>query len=202
MYSSRILRGMAVTLLIAVANLLVYAYTSLAGGNFLVTGDSALLSYGQFNHSVFNGEYWRLFTAMFIHTNIVHLLGNIFFLIVFGLRAEELFSKGEYLIIYFLSGLTGNILTLALGPTVLSAGASGAIFGLFGACIIFIRRTLGQSLIGALIYSFFLLTITGTAPNVNILAHFGGLIAGLMMGYVFSLKRDSQAIYSYRVNGS
>lgn len=199
MYSSGILRGMAVTLLIAAANLLVYAYTSLASGNFLVTGDFALLSYGQFNNFVFNGEYWRLFTAMFIHTNIVHLLGNIFFLIVFGLRAEELFSKGEYLTIYFLSGFTGNILTLALGPTVLSAGASGAIFGLFGACTIFIRRTLGQSLVGALLYSFFLLTITGTAPNVNILAHFGGLIAGLILGYAFSSKREAQATYSYDI---
>ncbi|MEM2815754.1 MAG: rhomboid family intramembrane serine protease [Candidatus Bathyarchaeia archaeon] len=195
MYSSGIMKGMVITLLIAIANLLVYTYTSLAGGNFSVTGDFVLLSYGQFNNFVFNGEYWRLFTAMFIHTNIVHLMGNIFFLIVFGLRTEELFSKGEYLIIYFLSGLTGNILTLALGPTVLSAGASGAIFGLFGACTIFIRRALGQSLFGALLYSFFLLTITGTAPNVNILAHFGGLIAGLVLGYVFSFKRKSQTTY-------
>ncbi|MCS7096376.1 MAG: rhomboid family intramembrane serine protease [Candidatus Bathyarchaeota archaeon] len=195
MYSSRILREITVTLLIAIANLLVYAYTSLAGGDFLVTSDFALLSYGQLNHSVLNGEYWRLFTAMFIHTNIVHLLGNIFFLIVFGLRAEELFSKAEYLAIYFLSGLTGNILTLALGPTVLSAGASGAIFGIFGACTIFIRRTLGQSLFGALLYAFFLLTITGTTPNVNILAHFGGLIAGLILGYVFSSKREHNATY-------
>lgn len=193
------MKGMVVTLLITMANLLVYAYTSLAGGNFLVTGDFALLSYGQFNNFVFNGEYWRLFTAMFIHTNIVHLLGNIFFLIVFGLRTEELFSKGEYLIIYFLSGLTGNILTLALGPTVLTAGASGAIFGLFGACTIFIRRALGQSLFGALLYSFFLLTITGTAPNVNILAHFGGLITGLVLGHVFSFKRKSRQPTSYEI---
>ncbi len=179
------------TYVLIFANLTVYAYTSIIGGNFIFTGDEALERYGQVNSFVMNGWYWQLFTSMFVHMNIVHLLGNMFFLTVFGLRAEELFTLPEYLVTYFLSGLTGNLLTLFLGPNIVSAGASGAIFGLFGACTIYVRRTIGQSLVSALLYSFFLLMIS-TAPGVNVLAHFGGLVAGLLIGYGLAPRRKIQ----------
>jgi rhomboid protease GluP len=146
------------------------------------------------------GWHWQLFTAMFVHLNIVHLLGNMFFLLVFGLRAEELFSVPEYLAIYFLSGLTGNLLTLLLGPYTVSEGASGAIFGLFGACTIYLRRAIGQSMVSALLYSFFLLMIFSCSPNVNFLAHFGGLATGLLMGYAVADRRMFKM--EYRYNGS
>ncbi|MGB9853854.1 MAG: rhomboid family intramembrane serine protease [Candidatus Bathyarchaeales archaeon] len=186
------------TYMLILANFAVYAYTSIIGGNFIFTGDEALERYGQVNSFVMNGWYWQLFTSLFVHVNIIHLLGNMFFLTVFGLRAEELFILPEYLATYFLSGLTGNLLTLLLGPTIVSAGASGAIFGLFGACAVYIRRAIGQSLVSALLYSFFLLMIS-TAPGVNVLAHFGGLVAGLLIGYVLASKRKFRINYQYRV---
>jgi rhomboid protease GluP len=114
------------------------------------------------------------------------------------LRAEELFSLPEYLATYFLSGLAGNLLTLLLGPTIVSAGASDAIFGLFGACTVYIRRAIGQSLVSALLYSFFLLMVS-TAPGVNVLAHFGGLAAGLLIGYVLASRRKFRITYQFRV---
>jgi len=179
-------------------NLAVYAYTAIISGNFIFTGDEALERYGQVNYLVMNGWYWQLFTSLFVHVNVVHLLGNMFFLTVFGLRAEELFSLPEYLATYFLSGLAGNLLTLLLGPTIVSAGASGAIFGLFGACAVYIRRAIGQSLVSALLYSFFLLMVS-TAPGVNVLAHFGGLAAGLLIGYVLASRRKFRITYQFRV---
>jgi len=144
------------TYLIVALNMAVYAYTSIVGGDFMETSYDVILQYGQVNYFVMNGLYWQLFTAMFIHVNIIHLLGNMLFLLIFGLRAEEMFSIQEYLLIYLLSGLAGNLLTLLFGPLAPpSAGASGAIFGLFGACTIYLRRTVGQSIIGALLYSLF-----------------------------------------------
>jgi rhomboid protease GluP len=185
------------TYIIIALNIIVYVYTSIIGGNFVTTSDAVIWNYGQVNYLVmYYGCYWQLFTAMFVHVNIMHLLGNMFFLLIFGFRAEELFAIQEYLLIYFLSGLVGNLLTLLLGPSVVSAGASGAIFGLFGACIVYFRRAIGQSIIGALMYAFFLLMI-GSGSNVNYLAHLGGLAVGLLIGYGLATKRRFRVTYRY-----
>ncbi len=191
-----------ITYILMAVNIAVYIYTSLAGGDFLVTGNNMLYQLGQVNGLVlYEGAWYQLFTSMFIHASIVHLIGNMFFLLIFGLRGEEMFSLPEYLAIYFLGGLAGNVLSLVMGPYFSSVGASGAIFALFGACVIYDRRSLGQSIVGALIYAFFLFIISA-GPNVNYLAHLGGLGTGLLIGYVLALKRRGEAryrtTYSYR----
>jgi rhomboid protease GluP len=94
-------------------NIAVYVFTSVAGGNFLETSDDMIVQYGQVNVLVLNGWYWQLFTSLFVHASITHLVGNMLFLFIFGLRGEEMFSLPEYLAIYFLGGLTGNLLSLA-----------------------------------------------------------------------------------------
>jgi rhomboid protease GluP len=175
----------------------IYAYTAILSNNFFMIDDSVLIIYGQFNLQVFRGAYWQLFTSMFVHVSIMHILGNMFFLLIFGLRAEEIFSTPEYLLIYFLSGLAGNLLTLLFGPNMISAGASGAIFGLFGACTIYFRRAIGQSIMSALVYAFFLFMLS-VSPNVNFLAHFGGLAVGLLMGYWLAATRKTKVKYEYR----
>ena len=184
------------TYILIALNIAVYVYTSVAGGNFLNTSDDMILLYGQVNGLViYNGWYWQLLTSMFVHASITHLVGNMLFLLIFGLRGEEMFSLPEYLLIYFLGGLTGNLLSLAFLPlNVPSAGASGAIFAMFGACTIYARRAVGQSIIGALIYAFFLLLLS-SGPNVNDSAHIGGLLAGLLIGYVLAIKRKPAAVY-------
>ncbi len=177
------------TTFLVMANMLVYVYTSVVGGNFIQTSDSALYQWGQFNLYVMNGWYWQLLTSIFVHVDIIHLSLNMLFLLIFGFRAEDLFSQEEYFFVYFLSGLSGNLLTLLLmHPLTLSAGASGAIFGIFGACVIYLRKTFGQSIVGALLYSFLLLMMT-TGRDVNIFAHFGGLAAGLIIGYALAESR-------------
>jgi rhomboid protease GluP len=182
-------------------NVAVYVCTSLIGGNFLATEDAVIWQYGQVNLLVMKGWYWQLFTSMFIHASITHLFGNMLFLLIFGFRAEELFSGWEYLLIYFLSGLVGNMLTLLLGPDMVSVGASGAIFGVFGAATIYSRRAIGQSIISALLYSFFLLMIS-SGPEVNNAAHFGGLAIGLIVGYALALRKKPPAKYQYRFSYS
>jgi rhomboid protease GluP len=193
MYSSQKFKP---TFILIALNVAVYVYTSVAGGNFLETSNDMILLYGQVNGSViYYGWYWQLLTSMFIHASIAHLAGNMLFLLIFGLRGEEMFSLPEYLLVYLLGGLTGNLLSLVFLPLdVPSVGASGAIFAMFGACAIYARRSVGQSIIGALMYAFFLLLLS-SGPNVNDLAHIGGLVTGLLMGYVLAIKRKPAAKY-------
>jgi membrane associated rhomboid family serine protease len=185
------------TYILIALNIAFYVYTSVAGGDFLNTSDSMILRYGQVNGFViYNGWYYQLFTSMFVHANIAHIAGNMLFLLIFGLRGEEMFSLPEYLLVYFIGGLAGNLLSLWLLPlNVPSVGASGAIFALFGAVAVYSRRSISQSIIGALIYAFFLFFIS-SGPGVNIFAHFGGLVAGLLIGYVLAARRKPGTKYT------
>lgn len=190
-------RFMPAYILVA-ANIAVYALTSYIGGSFLETDFySVIRVYGLYTSAVLNGEVWRLFTSLFVHANIAHIAGNMLFLFIYGLRAEEMFDLKEYMAIYFLSGLAGN--ALSLFTDFFSVGASGAIFGVLGAVMIYQRRSIGQSIISALMYAFFLFVIN-IGPNVNFLAHLGGLVAGLALGYVLAATRKPGRHVTYQYN--
>lgn len=190
-------RFMPAYILVA-ANIAVYALTSYVGGSFLETDFySVIRVYGLYTPAVLNGEVWRLFTSLFVHANIAHIAGNMLFLFIYGLRAEEMFDLKEYMAIYFLSGLAGN--ALSLFTDFFSVGASGAIFGVLGAVMIYQRRSIGQSIISALMYAFFLFVIN-IGPNVNFLAHLGGLVAGLALGYVLAATRKPGRHVTYQYN--
>ena len=189
------------TYILIAANIAVYICTSIVGGNFLDTNINLIFQYGQVNVLViYYSAYWQLFTSMFIHANIAHIAGNMLFLLIFGLRSEEMFSLPEYLAIYFIGGLSGNLLSLLI-PDIISVGASGAIFALFGAAVIYARRSISQSIIGALIFAFFLLFLS-SGPGVNAFAHIGGLFAGLLIGYVLAAKRKPETRYTVRYSYS
>ena len=180
------------------ANIVVYAFTAFLSGDAFQINNSVFWAFGQDNTAIQNGEVWRLFSAIFIHANIVHLFGNMFFLLIFGLRAEDMFDVKEYCLIYFLSGLTGGILTFFLWFDSLSVGASGAIFGVLGATMIYVRRAVGQSIMSALIYAFFMFFLNSMGQNVNLLAHLGGLVAGLLIGYALAATRKPKQMVTYR----
>jgi rhomboid protease GluP len=180
------------TYILIAINVAIYIVGAILSGNALTTGDSIILQWGQVNLLVFQGAFWQLFTSMFIHASIFHLVGNMLFLFIFGLRGEELFSLPEYLGIYLFGGLAGNFLSLVFGigsmGLFVSVGASGAIFSVFGACVIYGRRAVRQSILGALVFAFFLFFIN-VEPGVNILAHLGGLVFGLVLGYILAARR-------------
>jgi rhomboid protease GluP len=185
------------TIILIAVNVAFYIYTSVAGGDFLNTNINMLWTYGQVNGLVlYSGYYYQLFTSMFVHADIAHIVGNMLFLLIFGLRGEEMFSFPEYLSIYFLGGLTGNMLSLLLlSSATVSVGASGAIFAMFGAAVIYERRSFSQSIIGALVYAFFLLLIS-SGPGVNAFAHIGGLLTGLLIGYMLATRRKPETRYT------
>ena len=182
-------------------NVAIFIVGAVVGGDAIYTSDSIVYQWGQVNLFVFQGAYWQLITSIFIHASIIHLAGNMLFLFIFGLRGEEMFSLPEYLGIYLVGGLVGNLLSLVFGPYFVSVGASGAIFALFGACIIYSRRSVRQSILGALVYAFFLFFIN-TGEGVNILAHLGGLGFGLVIGYLIASRRKPHEEYSTRYSYS
>ena len=185
------------TYILIALNIAVYVYTSIVGGNWVITNFNNIPPVYQWNLNVYQGAYYQLFTSMFVHASIAHIGGNMLFLFIFGLRAEEMFSLPEYLGIYLVGGLAGNLLSLVLGPSLLSVGASGAIFALFGAVVIYARHSVRQSILGALIFAFFLFIIN-TGEGVNIFAHLGGLGFGLLAGYWLASRRNPQEQYSVK----
>jgi rhomboid protease GluP len=195
-----------ITYILIALNITFYIYGAIIGGNAFVTGPNVIQTLGQDNFLVLeHGFYYQLVTSMFIHASIVHVSSNLIFLLIFGLRAEEMFSLPEYLGIYFIGGLTGNLLTLIYGSNYISVGASGAIFALLGACIIYDRKTSQQSLISALAFVFIIL-LMNMGKNVNVLAHIGGIAFGLIIGYLFALHHKTKnqrqyysASYSYQL---
>ncbi|MDR0433921.1 MAG: rhomboid family intramembrane serine protease [Gracilibacteraceae bacterium] len=134
------------------------------------------------------GEYWRLFTCMFLHSGVMHILFNSYALLALGRQAEILFGHGRFLIIYFGAGLCGSWLSFFLHrhETMVSVGASGAVFGVLGALIAYgwRDRAFWRSgiLQNFLIIAAINLFIGIMMPRIDNSAHLGGLIAGIILG--------------------
>ena len=155
-----------------------------------------LLFLAQVNSKVIEDlELWRLITSMFLHADALHLFSNMVALLIFGAAIENNFPRYQYLIIYFISGLIGNLFSLVLLPLyVISLGASGAIFGLIGAAFIFFVRE-DPSLIGiSLIYIVYFIFMS-FQPGINYWAHIFGLAGGVLFGYIFKRKRRYEEYY-------
>ena len=185
--------NLVTTLLVAI-NVIVYLILAILGGSITNIPTDTLVQAGAQNTALITstGEYWRIFTAMFIHFNILHIGLNMLSLFLVGRAVEVMYGKWRYLAIYLLSGIIGGIVTFFLQPDALAAGASGAIFGVFGAIGIFFivnRRALGaygNGAIGQWIFWLGLNLIWGfSTPGIGILDHIGGLVAGLLLGLIF-----------------
>lgn len=152
-----------------------------------------ILTLVQINSNIINGEYWRLFTSMFLHADIMHILSNMIALILFGSVVENNYSKLEYLLIYFISGLIGNLFSLLLLPlNTISLGASGAIFGLIGAAFILYTVEGEKTLIFLGLFYLAYFIVSSFAPGINLWAHLFGLLGGICFGYIFSRKMKSR----------
>ncbi|SEB13817.1 rhomboid family intramembrane serine protease [Leifsonia sp. 21MFCrub1.1] len=138
-------------------------------------------------------EPWRMFTSVFAHANIIHIALNMYTLFVFGMALEPLLGRARYLALFLISGFAGSLGVLLLASPVQPVlGASGAIFGLFGAFFI-IQRRLGGSATQMLVLLAINLGI-GFLPGFNIAwqAHVGGLIGGLLVGLIYVETRQPQ----------
>jgi rhomboid protease GluP len=148
----------------------------------------------QVNREVANGDYWRLLTAMFLHIGPMHLAFNAFALYSLGADLERYYGSVRFALIYFLSGLIGGVLYFVVGPpNVLSAGASGAVFGIVGAELAYIvsnRRlfgSMGRQRLTNLVFLLGINLVLGfTVSGINNIVHIGGFLAGLGLGFALT----------------
>lgn len=154
---------------------------------FIITGTDiySLLKYGaNSSELVKSGEWYRLITHMFLHASFLHIFLNMYSLLIVGSKVEDFFGKWKYLLIYLISGICGGLLSIGINSQVISVGASGAIFGLFGALIYFgnnyrgyVGSMIKSQIIPIVIYN---LVIGFFIPEIDIWSHVGGLIAGML----------------------
>ena len=152
--------------------------------------------------TVLKGEWWRLLTAMFLHGGMTHLLMNMFSLYLVGRGAEMYFDIKSYLSIYFFSGVIGGLVSLYMHPVSVGVGASGAIFGVFGALAGFFlahkEKIASHSKAFMKDFSIIIainLVIGLSIPSIDVSAHIGGLIVGFVGG--FALSKDPKWIWRY-----
>lgn len=133
---------------------------------------------------------WRMLTSVLVHsdTSFLHIVFNMYSLFIFGRIIEQMIGRARFLALYLISGLGGSVAVLLLAPAVPVVGASGAIFGLFGAFFM-IQRGLGGNNVQMLIVIGLNLVIGFVIPNIAWQAHVGGLIAGGLVALVFVKTR-------------
>ncbi|MFT4412630.1 rhomboid family intramembrane serine protease [Fredinandcohnia humi] len=181
------------TYILIAIQLAMFGVLELNGGS---TNTNTLIKYGaKENFLILNGEWWRFITPMFLHIGFFHLLMNTFALYYMGSEVERLYGKLRFLLIYLFAGFAGSLASFVFSPTV-SAGASGAIFGCFGALLFFgtvypslFFRTMGANVIGVIILN---LAFGFMVPGIDNAGHIGGLIGGFLASSILHLPKHKQ----------
>ena len=194
-----------VTWVLLVANIVVWLAMELAGGSKSV---EVLQDFGALHGPLIaSGEYWRLFTAMFLHVGLMHLLVNGVLLLILGRMVEAIYGRASFTIIYVVAGLFGSVASYLMNPIATGAGASGAIFGVlgaFGAFFLARRDVLGemgrQTFLGIAILAAIQLLYGFDRPGVDNWAHIGGLVAGFAIGMAY-VPQSRTVVVPFRTSG-
>lgn len=150
--------------------------------------ETALLLGAKINQAIAAGQYWRLFTAILLHANLLHIFFNSYALYALGPGVEGPYGSWRFLVIYLMSGLAGSSMSFLLSPYA-SVGASGAIFGLIGTTTIYYyhyrdRLVAGRARLANIVaITAYNLLYGFVAAGVDNWAHIGGLLAGLVLGW-------------------
>jgi rhomboid protease GluP len=153
---------------------------------------------------ILNGELWRLITAMFLHGGTTHIAMNMLSLWFVGRVAESWFNRVSYISIYFISGIAGGLISIYMHPTTVGIGASGAIFGIFGALsgMVIVHRKRMEKQFKAFMKEFGIvlllnLLIGVVFESVDLSAHIAGLIVGMIGGGM--VAKSPKMIWIYTV---
>jgi membrane associated rhomboid family serine protease len=195
----------AITLGLIAANVLVAAVELASGRNTSFTNNSifehgALFASGVFTAGgpvmgVAEGEWWRLFTSMFLHVNFFHLAVNMYSLYFAGTILEQLIGWWRFLLLYLVAGLAGAAGALVFSPNVPTVGASGAIFGILGA--LFVLERTGEISTGGQITALIVLNLVITfvfSSFISVGGHVGGLIGGIVLMWLLLRFRGSSTM--------
>jgi len=194
--------GAPVTLALVAINLIVFALMTVSGAGLLsVDGEVAARWGSNIGPLTVAGQWWRLFTATFIHLGLVHVAFNMFALYQTGRMVERMYGSVHYALLYVFAGLSGSMVSILWHPLVNSAGASGAIFGVFGGLLAFILKP-GNAVPPAIInehrnstlgFIGFNLLFGFSQSGVDNGAHLGGLLGGVVFGLLLARPLDSAA---------
>jgi len=194
-------RANLVTLILIGVNVAVYfAELAIGGtidglGNWIYT-HGVLIANAQYANGspagVANGEWWRLFTAPFLHYGPLHLGLNMFSLYFAGSILEQVIGRWRFLLLYLVSGLAGSAGALYWSPNSATVGASGAIFGVLGALFVLERRgniATGGQVLGLIVLN--LIITFAYSSSISVGGHLGGLVAGILLMIAFVRFRRS-----------
>lgn len=171
------------------------------GSNNIIT----LIRFGALNKIlVMRGQYYRLITNIFLHVGVIHLAFNMYALYILGKDIESFYGKTKFSLIYLISGLIGSFVSIIfMSETTISAGASGAIFGLMGSLLYFgfnYRTTINNSITNQILPVILLNLLIGfTTSGINNYAHIGGLLGGYIVSTALGVKYKSSK--GEKVNG-
>ncbi|HEV2353791.1 MAG TPA: rhomboid family intramembrane serine protease [Puia sp.] len=183
--------GFFVTPIIMDINIAVFILMVITGASILQPDTQTIIAWGgNIRPLTMSGQWWRIITNIFVHIGIIHILMNMYALLYIGILLEPIMGKFRFLVAYLLTGITASLTSMYWHDDVVSAGASGAIFGMYGVFLALLttnlvdrkKRTALLSSIG--IFVFYNLAY-GMKGGVDNAAHVGGLVSGLLIGYMF-----------------
>jgi membrane associated rhomboid family serine protease len=191
-------RGSTYTYVFFGLNILIFVLMALAGGS---GNEPTLMSFGvKSNAEIASGQWWRFVTPIFIHIGLLHLFFNSYALWIVGPQVEKLYGGARFVLLYLLTGVAGVYASYSYHPATISAGASGAIFGLFGVLLVFgiryrrsippfFKRAVGTGVLPVIVIN---LIIGFTIPAIDNSAHIGGLLAGAVLAAVVPFQKPGE----------
>ena len=191
-----------ITYALLISNFILFLAMIFSNANVFLIESDILNEFGGLvnaNMMINMTDSYRIITSLFLHGGIMHLMFNMYALYLIGPQIESFFGKWKFLAIYLGSGIIGNLLSmLFLSDKAISIGASGAIFGLLGALVYFgyhYRVYLGNVIKSQIIPLIIINFIIGfTLSNINVVAHIGGLLGGVLVAKAVGVKYKSTKI--------
>ena len=192
------------TTCLLIINVFMFIISWLMSSSFVSIDSNILYDLGGLTYnSVRNGEYFRLFTSMFLHADIFHILCNMYSLYIIGPQLESFYGTKKFIFIYLISGILGSLLVVPfMNQYSINIGASGALFGLLGSLLYFgyyYRTYLGNVIIRQVVPIIIINLIIGMNPYISNTAHIGGLVGGILASRIVGVKNKSDK--SETING-
>jgi membrane associated rhomboid family serine protease len=172
--------GTLVTKALIAINVVIYLVTVAQGAGINAPGGRLFVEFGLRGDFVADGDWWRLITAAFLHASVLHIMFNMLVLWFIGGPLEEGLGPWRYLTIYAVSGLAGSAGALLVTPLAFTVGASGAVYGLFGAWVVIQWQTTGSIAGPATTIVLVNLAISFVIPGISWGGHVGGLVGGVL----------------------
>jgi rhomboid protease GluP len=192
-------RRSTVTYVIFGVNIFIFLLMGLAGGS---RNELMLLGFGvKSNVLIDQGEIWRFVTPIFLHIGPLHIFFNSYAIWIIGPQVEKLYGGARFTIIYILTGIAGVAGSYWYHPEAISAGASGAIFGLFGVLLVFgfkyrstippmFQRAVGKGVLPVIVIN---LVIGWRIPQIDNSAHVAGLVSGALLAAIIPFKKPGSS---------